>query len=369
MSGTSTDGIDIAALDISGASCAPLGFLSFEFPPELRASLLDAQIVSESSAMGTDPLLWIQQLALALSQAYAEAVHAAMRQFNLPADSILAVGAHGQTIRHRPDLGVTWQLLNPAAVAEMTGLTVVSDFRSRDVAAGGQGAPLVPAFHAHWLHTLGHQQAVVANVGGFSNITVLDGDALTGTDCGPGNVLMDAWIQHCLQRPYDEAGRWAASGQTSDSLLAMLLAHPFFMRTLPTSTGRDEFHLSWLQGVLTQHASSHGALRPADVQSTLLDFTVQALARGVESLSKSGCPLVVCGGGAQNSTLLQRLQNALPDYALTNSDALGLPTQAVEATAFAWLAGQTMRHLPGNHPSVTGARGFRVLGSITPSLP
>jgi anhydro-N-acetylmuramic acid kinase len=250
-------------------------------------------------------------------------------------------------------------------LTELTGITVVADFRSRDVAAGGQGAPLVPAFHQH-VFAQANATVAVLNIGGIANLSVLPGDPhepVLGFDCGPGNALMDAWCLQHTGQPFDTAGAWAASGQCLPDLLALLQSEPYFSLSPPKSTGRDLFSPTWLQDKL----HSFCAARPQDIQATLTELTASACAQSVIHYAKGSKLLVVCGGGAFNQHLMQRLQAGLPDVRVRTSDQHGLPPLEVEAAAFAWLARQTMRHLPGNLPSVTGAAGPRILGAIYPA--
>ena len=276
----------------------------------------------------------------------------------------VVIGAHGQTARHRPELGYTVQLLNGARLAERSGLTVVCDFRSADVAASGQGAPLVPAYHADAFGREGVRRALV-NVGGIANISVLaPGAATIGYDTGPGNVLMDEWCQHHRQQPFDRDGAWAASGSVHAGLLAALLDEPYFARPTPKSTGRDLFNAAWLAQRLSLLAHAPG---PGDVQATLAELTAVTIAR---ACAAGDCQEVfVCGGGARNAHLMRRLEALCRPAVVDTTAALGVPPQAVEAVAFAWLARQRMLGLPGNLPAVTGAEGPRVLGAVYPAPP
>jgi anhydro-N-acetylmuramic acid kinase len=283
---------------------------------------------------------------------------------------VLAIGAHGQTVRHRPGefdtTGYTIQLSAPALLAELTGVAVVADFRSRDVAASGQGAPLVPAFHravfARKDRTVG-----VLNVGGIGNLTVLGpGDSTTGFDCGPGNALMDHWYRLHTGLPFDDAGTWAASGTVSEPLLTGMLTETYFARLAPKSTGRDLFNPTWLAAHLQQHSAGQ-SLRPEDVQATLAELTAKVCADAVR-LHAPGCSeLLVCGGGALNTHLMMRMASRLSDIRVTATDARGLPAMQVEACAFAWLARAWMARECGNLSQVTGAKGPRVLGALYPA--
>lgn len=357
MSGTSLDGADGVLVDFSGSKLRVLASSTEAFSNAYRTELLALNSPSHNE---------LHRAALAanqLAQLYAAVVASLLAQARFTAKDIRAIGAHGQTVRHQPLLGYTAQLNNPAWLAERTGIDVVADFRSRDIAAGGQGAPLVPAFHNSVFGRL-DTTTLVLNVGGISNLSVLpaSGEVL-GFDCGPGNALMDAWcLQHTGQR-YDAGGQWAAGGELIPALLASLLKEPYFTTLPPKSTGRDLFSLAWLAAKLKPFASE----RPVDVQTTLTEFTAKACITGVISYLNNSKELMVCGGGAFNDYLMQRMQAGLPSLKVVSSDAHGLPPLQVEAAAFAWLAKQTMSRLPGNLPSVTGAAGLRVLGAIYPA--
>ena len=286
---------------------------------------------------------------------------------DVKAEAVAAIGAHGQTVRHRPgefdDVGYTLQINNPSLLAELTGIPVVADFRSRDLAAGGQGAPLVPAFHRA-LFARDDQPVAVLNIGGISNLSLLPAGAgeVLGFDCGPGNALIDHWCQAHNGQPYDDGGRWAASGQVLPALLAQLEAEAYFAKAPPKSTGRDLFNPTWLAARL---GTSEAA--PADVQATLAELTARCCASDLQRHGPGSRTLVVCGGGALNRHLMARLRALLPEVEVVSSAERGLPPQEVEAAAFAWLARSTLRREPGNLASVTGARGARVLGAIYPA--
>ena len=361
MSGTSLDGIDGVLADFSGERMVVSHHASAPFQPELRAELM---------ALNTPGNNELHRAALAgnaLSRAYAEVVHTLLQQSALPASAVQAIGAHGQTVRHRPQefdsTGYTLQLGNPALLAELTGIAVVADFRSRDVAAGGQGAPLVPAFH-QGVFGRASETLLVLNIGGISNLSVLAADgAVLGFDCGPGNALMDHWCQLHTGQPFDAGGAWAASGKVLPGLLASLLDEPFLHKPPPKSTGRDLFNPPWL----ARHLERFGTAAPADVQTTLTEFTASACAASANSYVINSKTLAVCGGGALNDHLMHRLQAACPALQVVATDTLGLPALQVEAAAFAWLARQSLQGLPGNLPGVTGASGLRVLGALYPA--
>jgi anhydro-N-acetylmuramic acid kinase len=306
----------------------------------------------------------------ALAIAYSEAVHALLDAASLQPSAITCIGAHGQTVRHRPGefdvTGYTLQLLNGALLAERCGIDVVCDLRSRDVAAGGQGAPLVPGFHASVFGRPGADRAVL-NIGGIANLTLIAADGgLAGFDCGPGNALLDIWCQRHLQRPYDEAGNWSATGRVDDGLLADLLNDPFIRRAPPKSTGLDWFHADWLDEKLRVAAS--GRLEPADVQATLAEMTARCATDALAQHLPTVDDLLVCGGGALNADLMRRLQAGVPARCgVTSTDRVGIAPQQVEAAAFAWLAKAFVDRLPGNRVEVTGAMGPRILGALYPA--
>ena len=364
MSGTSTDGVDGLLLDVAAPRAqAVRGFVSLPLPDALRAELLAL------NQAGENELHRAALAANALVGVYVQAVADLLQHSGLPASAIAAIGAHGQTVRHQPGafdgVGYTLQLNSPALLAERTGITVVADFRSRDVAAGGQGAPLVPFFHRLWFASAAQQDLAVLNIGGISNISLLPaGGSVQGFDTGPGNVLMDAWAQLHTGQSYDENGAWAAGGQVDAALLAHCLAEPYFAQPAPKSTGRDVFHLPWLQAQLAQLLVPSN---PQAVQATLLELTARSIADALLQAMPQVPQLVVCGGGAYNGALMARLQALLPRVQVQTSAAHGLQVNQVEAAAFAWLAAQCVQGLALPLPSVTGARAARVLGAIYPA--
>ncbi len=361
MSGTSLDGVDGVLTDLSHPD-RPLG-LAHAYAPfddALRACFLSLHQTAPNE------LDLAQRAGLALARLYAQVVQDLLQSQGLQPSDIQAVGAHGQTVRHRPmidgEAGYSLQINQPALLAELCGIRVVADFRNRDIAAGGQGAPLVPAFHqALW----GHPQRPVAalNLGGIANLSLMaPGQALLGFDCGPGNMLMDAWHQLHRGAPYDTDGTWAASGTPHPALLADLLAEPFFAMPAPKSTGRDLFHMDWLR----QHLQRHPEVSAVDVQASLLELTAQSAVQALRRYLPAPAEWVICGGGALNTALMQRLAQLAPCPVISSADK-GLHPSHVEAAAFAWLAQRTLLGLSGNAPSVTGARGERVLGAIYPA--
>jgi anhydro-N-acetylmuramic acid kinase len=354
MSGTSLDGID-AVLLYSGTKPSIHAHTHRAFPDALRSALLALNY------SGSDELHRAAVAAQELAQHYALAVSDLLQQAQITAAQISAIGCHGQTIRHRPDAGYTVQLVNAALLAELTHICVVCDFRSRDIAAGGEGAPLVPAFHRAAFGDALSTRAIV-NIGGIANITTLFPDQNTfGFDCGPGNILMDAWIQSQLGKPYDDQGQWAGQGQCKTELLNQLLTHPFFARNPPKSTGRDLFHLNWLRDYLTGHEAA------ADVQATLLELTARTISNAIRAHCHGTTAVFLCGGGAHNSALFNRIGELLPEASVASTALLGIAVDHVEAAAFAWLAQRTLRGESGNLAAVTGARGPRILGAIYPA--
>ncbi len=365
MSGTSIDGVDGVLADFSGARPRVIAHAATPFDAALRAEL-----AALNTRGGADELHRAAIAANALTAVYADAVAELLATAGVGASAVAAIGAHGQTVRHRPGefdgAGYTTQINSPALLAERCSIAVVADFRSRDVAAGGQGAPLVPAFHAGWFGQPGTDVAAL-NLGGISNLTLLPGKAggdVLGFDCGPANGLMDLWCERHRGQPFDANGAWAATGHADAALLAHLLTEPYFAKPPPKSTGRDLFNAAWLDAKL---ASLPAQRRPEDVQATLCALTATCCANDLKRWLPGCRVLNACGGGALNGELMRRLAEALPGVAVQSSEATGLPPQQVEATAFAWLARQALRGLPGNLPSVTGAAGPRVLGAIYPA--
>ncbi|MBA2780381.1 anhydro-N-acetylmuramic acid kinase [Billgrantia kenyensis] len=366
MSGTSLDGIDAALVEIDAMGQPQLHATQSEPTPEaLRDQLLrlcQAQQVAFAELAAAED---------AFTRLQAKAVRTLLQKSATSAQQIRAIGSHGQTIEHAPwghagGPAYTLQLDNPSLLAELTGCSVVADFRRRDLAAGGQAAPLAPAFHEA-LFRQAKQWQVVLNLGGFANLTLLpprdDETEIIGFDTGPANALLDAWHARHRGGRFDADGAWAASGQVDDALLKRLLAEPFFHRPPPRSTGREVFHLDWLEGHLT------GKESPADVQATLAELTATSVTLGIDMARElAGAPpaeaLVPCGGGAHNSDLLGRLAQHLPETALMPSSDWGWPADWLEAGAFAWLAWRRLEGLPGNLPSVTGAAGPRILGGV-----
>jgi anhydro-N-acetylmuramic acid kinase len=364
MSGTSLDGVDgiLCQLSTDGTWQGLLAHAHRPFSPTLYSELQALQ------SPGPNELHRGALAGNALARVYAETCAALLEQTGLGPQDIRAMGAHGQTVRHQPGMhdgtGYTLQLLQAALLAELSGIDVVADLRSRDVAAGGQGAPLVPPFHQALFGQPERARAVV-NIGGISNITLLrPHQSLIGFDCGPGNTLLDHWCQTHRQQPFDRNGAWAATGHVHAGLLKHLSNEPFFSSPAPKSTGRDVFNAAWLAHKLDTLNESVSA---TDVQSTLTELTAQSIAHELLRYTPTAQDVLVCGGGAFNAHLMQRLSVALPHAGVRSTAEEGLAPDHVEAAAFAWLAWAHTQHQPGNHPSVTGAKGFRVLGALHPA--
>jgi len=365
MSGTSTDGVDIAAIQIDPKTQEMrfLGVTSAEFSQALRDILLRLQEIPPKFSASTDPISILLQARKDLTELYASTVNELLSFLGLEPADVRVVGAHGQTLRHRPDLGYTYQMLDGALLACKTGIDVVNDFRSKDIALGGQGAPLVPAFHQAWLNGRGiYNHTAVLNLGGFSNLSVLNGQEqpLTGGDCGPANCLMDLWAQRAFGLPMDQDGEIAAAGRPNIALLDRFWTHPFFRQSWPKSTGRDDFSAEWFDRCLVD--SDH--LSSEDIMATLLALSVRAVKSCLPVLVEQ---VYVCGGGAKNTALVNQLRCECAPTDFLPIENLGLPAQAVEAAAFAWLAGQYLQTAAGNCPSVTGASRAAVLGALHPA--
>jgi anhydro-N-acetylmuramic acid kinase len=358
MSGTSLDGVDAIVADFtpeSGKACETLGAAHIAYPALLRDELLALQ------QPGNNELARAGAAANMLAELYSEAIARALAAARIAADDVKAAGVHGQTLRHRPDRGFTVQLNNPARVAEKSRMVVVADFRSRDVAAGGQGAPLVPAFHAA-LFGSRDRHRVIVNIGGIANITDLPpGGVVRGFDTGPGNVLSDLWCARNRGTPFDAQGAWARTGRVNAALLDKLLAEPFFSAPPPKSTHRDTFTLQWLEDRLAGIDDE-----AENVQATLVALTARTIADAIRAYAPTADDILVCGGGANNATLMHALAGELAPRKLRTTGDEGIPVEQVEPLAFAWLARETLAGRAGNLPAVTGAKGKRILGAIYP---
>lgn len=356
MSGTSLDGVDAVLADFTPgvATCALLAATHIAFPTALRRELLLLQ------AAANDEIVRAARAANALADLYVHALRSVCLAANVAAHDVVAAGVHGQTVRHRPHEGWTLQINNPARVAEYAYMTVVADFRMRDIAAGGQGAPLVPAFHAALFGSGVHR--VIVNIGGIANVTDLPPTgSVRGFDTGPGNVFVDLWHARHRGEPFDRDGAWARTGAVDAPLLSRLLAEPYFALPPPKSTGRDLFDGGWLDATLAGRATA-----PADVQATLVALTAATIADAVSAHCADATEVLVCGGGARNAAIMGELSRRLAPRTVESTAAHGMPVDQVEALAFAWLARETLSGRAGNLPAVTGARGPRVLGAIYP---
>lgn len=364
MSGTSMDAVDAVLVDLADAETGSppkvLACTDLPIAPELRRELLGLRHAPHNI------LEQMARLDVEMGRLFATATLDVVRQAGVSPAQVTAIGSHGQTVLHQP-LGThptSVQLGDPNVIAEITGITTVADFRRRDIAAGGQGAPLVPAFHQAVFQSR-KKNRVVLNIGGIANITVLPADArqpIIGFDTGPGNALMDAWANEHLGTPRDDNGRWAASGAAHQPLLDILLRDPYFNKAPPKSTGREYFHLEWLRGAL--RIGKMAVLPSHDIQSTLCDLTATSITEAILAHAADARQVLVCGGGIYNQTLFLRLHELLQPREVLSTSIFGIDPDWVEATAFAWLAKQTMDGKPGNVPSVTGARHMRVLGAI-----
>lgn len=354
MSGTSMDGVDAVLVDFSSGYPSLISTHCEPIPAHLLKSLQNL------CQPATDEINRLGRVDRSVGQLFAKAVNQLLTQASISPSEVVAIGSHGQTIRHMPNLemGFTLQIGDPNTIAVETGIDVIADFRRKDIALGGQGAPLVPAFHQQ-IFAQPDTNRVILNIGGIANITYLPGDSsqVLGFDTGPGNNLIDAWINHCQHLPFDKDGQWAESGTTNPDLLKQLLSHSYFSLSYPKSTGRELFNRAWLE----QQLAEYSRIDDEDIQSTLLDLTCQTIANDVNKLSTAG-ELFVCGGGALNKALMRRLGNLIPGYKLATTKDLGMDPKWVEGIAFAWLAMRFERQLPANLPAVTGASREAVLG-------
>ncbi|HHH36929.1 MAG TPA: anhydro-N-acetylmuramic acid kinase [Gammaproteobacteria bacterium] len=359
MSGTSLDGIDVVLAELSHTPPRIETTLHNPYDPDLRRQLLE---LSGQEQVSVESLLTLD---VRLGQAFAQAIRALLSHAGIPPAEVEAIGSHGQTIRHLPEAPVrnTLQIGDPNIIAQETGITTVADFRRRDLAAGGQGAPLVPAFHGA-VFTSPEEYRVIVNIGGIANLTLLPpaGDGgITGFDCGPGNLLMDSWAARHLGAPMDRDGRWAASGTVHRPLLNRLMADAYFRRPPPKSSGREHFSPAWLE---TAMASLKAQPSAADVQATLCELTAATIAGAIREHAPGAARVLVCGGGVHNTHLMERLGHHLEDLPICSTADHGMDPDWVEATAFAWLARQTLEGRPGNLPAVTGAEREVILGGI-----
>lgn len=370
MSGTSMDGIDAVVVDFSSAASGETPHLicahSHSWPDDVYQQLLACRDLAD------EELHLLQDLDIRLGTIFAEATLALLDKAKLTADDIIALGNHGQTLRHRPDTSrpFSLQIGDAKTLAQQTGIRVISDFRSADIAAGGQGAPLAPAFHAD-VFSSDNEDRGILNIGGIANLTTLPAGAngdechlVTGFDTGPGNTLMDAWMTKTCGRSFDENGEFARSGKINEALLKRCLSAAYFAAPPPKSTGFEQFNLKWLSAQLEQQPESD-ALSNADIQATLCELSARSICEAVSRYAGNIKHLLVCGGGVHNAHLMARIRSSLPECLVESTEVCGIHPDWVEAMAFAWLAKRTLNHQPGNLPSVTGARKAVVLGRIT----
>jgi anhydro-N-acetylmuramic acid kinase len=355
ISGTSMDAIDAALVDFDVAPLRIIATSATAFDPALKRRI--SALIDGVDGVALDE---VGQIDVEVGRAFARAAMSLLQGAGISAGRVTAIGSHGQTLRHRPDLGVpfTWQIGDPNTVAEMTGVSVVADFRRRDVAAGGQGAPLLPVFHDQVFRS-DAEDRVIANLGGIANITILKRDSsVTGFDTGPANRLLDAWILQHEGKDFDADGAWAAGGQVDETLLRELLHEPYLRLAPPKSTGRELFNLPWLNAKLGLFSRE-----PRDVQATLQQFTAVSLASAVRQYA-AGASVYVCGGGARNTALLNAIALLTAPNKVASTAVLGLDPDYVEAVAFAWFAMRTLEGLTSSAGSVTGAKGARILGGV-----
>jgi anhydro-N-acetylmuramic acid kinase len=361
MSGTSMDGIDAVLIEFGNRRCQLVATLSHEYPDELRTALVAATREPGQCTIDTFGHLdnWV-------GESFRDAALKLISESKTDVEQIVAIGSHGQTLRHQPRIErpFTLQIGDPNIIAAGTGITTVADFRRRDVALGGEGAPLLPPFH-HWLFSSEKINRVVLNIGGIANVTILPAgsDEVTGFDTGPGNTLLDAWIQASKGEKFDEDGNWARSGKISSQLLALLLRDPYFAEPPPKSTGFEHFNLMWLRQAL----SDTGDVDEADVQATLCALTARSIGDAIDTYAPDTTELLICGGGIDNIELIRWIASALPSVDVHSTAEFGLEPDWVEATAFAWLAKRCLDRKPGNLPDVTGADHAGILGGVYPA--
>lgn len=362
MSGTSMDAVDAALVELNDDSPVLRGSVGLPLPAELRRELLDLHRNRNNA------LEKLARLDVEMGRLFAATVHALLYKTGIDASRVTAIGSHGQTVYHQPSgpYPTSMQIGDPNLIAELTGITTIADFRRRDIGAGGQGAPLVPAFHGAVFRSAGKER-VILNIGGIANITLLPADqghAVSGFDTGPGNALMDGWALEHLGTPRDEDGHWAASGTVNNHLLTALLDDPYFSLPPPKSTGREHFNLDWLREAMGNAGMKN--LPPQDVQATLCELTATSITQSISDFAPRARQILICGGGVHNKALFQRIVALNNTREIAPTTAFGIDPDWVEAMAFAWLAKRTLEGKPGNLPSVTGARREVVLGGIYP---
>lgn len=355
ISGTSADGVDAALVDLSGTKPKLLATHFSRYPNELRLAILDLY------QPGIDEINRAGELDILVGKQFAQATNNLIKLSQIPSSNIKAIGSHGQTVRHHPQKvnPFTLQIGDPNVIAVETGITTIADFRRRDIAMGGQGAPLVPAFHHH-IFSSNKSDRVIINIGGIANITLLPANnhgPIIGYDTGPGNALLDAMAEKYLSQTHDDAGKWSQQGDTHHQLLDNLLNDPYFARPFPKSTGREYFHLEWLQQYLPD------SIEPVDIQATLVELTAHSIINAIQQHFKTA-EIFVCGGGVRNHYLVSRLKEIGSNYSIESTQTFGIDPDWVEAMAFAWLAKQTLHKKTGNITSVTGAKKTTILGGV-----
>lgn len=354
MSGTSVDGIDAAVVNFDQPKPQIIATYYEPMPESLRLGIL------ELCQPGFNEVNRMGEIDVALGKQFAKTANTLLEKHHIDRKTIRAIGSHGQTIRHHPEKKFTIQIGDPNIIAAETNITTIADFRRRDVALGGQGAPLVPAFH-QYVFADKNTDRVIVNIGGIANITLLPvktKQIITGFDTGPGNTLLDAWVSQHLHKPYDASGNWASQGTADINLLETLLNDPFFQMKPPKSTGREYFNLAWLQSHL-----STDTISPVDVQATLLELTAHSIMNAINS-NLPDSEILICGGGVHNDLLMERLRKLTKNHTLNSTSSFGVDPDWVEAMAFAWLAQQTLHQKPGNITSVTGAKQAAILGGL-----
>jgi len=361
MSGTSMDGIDAALVEFDGTDMKLIASHSHSIPDTLKEKLSLLSLNDKKSSIDM-----LGEADTELGQLLADATNQLLSIANIKAEQVSGIGSHGQTIRHRPDAKnrFTMQIGDANQISYLTGITTVADFRRKDMAANGEGAPLAPAFHQQVFYSKSENRAVL-NIGGISNLTYLPKDKnqdCFGFDCGPGNILMDAWIRLHQQKDYDDNGNWSASTKPSENLVSQLMKDPFIHQAPPKSTGKEHYHLDWLSKQLAQLKP----LSDSEVQASLSQFTCDSIVHAILNNLPQLDRLIICGGGVHNTHLMSLLKTKLPDIDIDSSERHGIHPDWVEAIAFAWLAKQTLNNKPGNLPAVTGADKQLVLGAIFP---
>lgn len=361
LSGTSVDAVDAALIDFNKSTPSIIHSLTLAIPEKIKDAVFNLAV------SGDNEIKKMQHLDQAFAYLFSKATQALCKEASVSPNQVKAIGSHGQTIRHYPPssnttLAYSLQIGDPNIIAEETGISTVADFRRRDIAAGGHGAPLTPAFHSALLHSNSNDR-IILNMGGIANITYLPTKGqIIGFDTGPANSLMDSWCQQQTGKPFDKGGHWASSGQINQALLNQLLKNPFFSEKPPKSTGRERFNLPWLQAELQVFKET---LAPEDVQATLLELTAESITISIDVIDESNsADIYTCGGGSHNTFLINRLREKLSPRKLGSTEALGIHPDWVEAIAFAWFAKQTMERKPSNSPSTTGAKKRVILGGI-----